>query len=145
MQNACSDWPIPKLNLTFTKRFLCLDSLIQTPVQRSTVGPYRVQLAAAYLIRVRAAFSHFIIPIGHKKHMTGYHYDNYMRNQISVARKNSLEWLYCIFTILRSKYPGFKIELRKARCSPLFLTRATFPSAWNRPSKRMKPFSKCFT
>ena len=50
-----------------------------------------MQLAAVYLVRLQAGGSHFIIPIGQKKQMTGCHYGNHMRNKICVARKNSIE------------------------------------------------------
>ena len=65
-----------------------------------TVYPFRVQLAAIYLMRLLVAVSHFIIPLGHTMQFTGCHYDNHMRNKICMARKNSMEQLYSIFTLL---------------------------------------------
>ena len=47
-----------------------------------------MQLAAVYLIRLKAAVFHIVDGIGHTKQFTGCQYGNPMRNKVYVARKN---------------------------------------------------------
>ena len=59
-----------------------------------------VQHGALLLFSLQAATSHFSILIGQKMQLTGWHNGNEMCNVICMDTQTSIEWLYCLFSIL---------------------------------------------
>ena len=81
-----------------------------------------MQLAAVYLIRLFAAVSHFIIPIGQKKQLIGFHYGNHMRDKICVARKiNGVALLYIYHTVAVTMYTMFIVSRYHVICKILLV------------------------